>query len=739
MIMEPMDIVKQTGKTIIFEEFNKEKDNLVTILTRDIEEISLEKFKDELMGKQADGSNSDLVVESFEEFIEKFSPVIYEKVVRTEDGALKFIYELEKPKDGATEIKLKDHAFYKMVMSLIDRKATTDKGNMEFPYDSLKKALTPEAEMEECKRIRKNLESNIKQYNKLLNKENSSSEKNRYAQNIQACRKKIVSKYRNKSPLALLPLLIADKQKQIDAISSVVETNNDEKQQNFNLCECSLDDSGNIVFIEQSISSGEESRNNTAEDFTPLIGTLKKDFRKKAPLAIRENEYVSNLITDVFVPNGSANLSIQNRDELEEQKKQYQNIYKESLQSFARAVSRIVEKFAGVKTFFDHATYDGKLARNVSVIIANCKINDILNNEQALSRFKKYFKNLAFEKDINRIWFGIIPGIEYGRKNDFMASNVEEVNPYDDFELDEQEQAQNKVNLEAVDLEAAKQMLGLLNELKIMTFINYKGSKNTGFVELTEKKVNEYKNNMESIDSEYAVFAYPNFTILPEEKNEAIIGREYEKAVSIQLPGIYLEASYVAAGIIVGIQNYKLLKDKGYKVNPKYPCVRFDIEDGDNAKRITTKLNRETTTEMEKETKEAIMEDRFGFVFADNRIIYQGQAINNSYVLNARTLKKDKNGKYKNIYKILVRNLVDQILRTSSDYVTDKSVKNFISEYADEWKRDNKDEDRRYANRILKEEESIELDSEKHKLVVKFNKEEEVWDEIIINDEEGEI
>ena len=158
MIMEPMDIVKQTGKTIIFEEFNKEKFDLVSLLTKDAEEISLEKFKDELMGKQDDGSNAELVVESFEEFVEKFSPTVYETVVRTGENSSKFVYELERPnKGGFTEIRLKDHAFYKMIMALIDRKATTDKGNMEFPYESLKKALTPEAEMEECKRIRKNL------------------------------------------------------------------------------------------------------------------------------------------------------------------------------------------------------------------------------------------------------------------------------------------------------------------------------------------------------------------------------------------------------------------------------------------------------------------------------------------------------------------------------------------------------------------------------------------------------
>ena len=141
---------------------------------------------------------------------------------------------------------------------------------------------------------------------------------------------------------------------------------------------------------------------------------------------------------------------------------------------------------------------------------------------------------------------------------------------------------------------------------------------------------------------------------------------------------------------------------------------------------------------MLKQTKDAIMEDRFGFVFADNKIIFDGRVINNSYILNARTLKKDNNGKYKPLYKTLVRNFVAQLLRAFAENVTDKSVNQFKTDYVETWKRDNKDDDRKYANRVLLEGETIELDSAKHRLVVTFNKEAEVWDDIVINDSESE-
>ena len=731
-----MDVVKQTGKTIIFEEFNRDEEimNLVTLLTRDDEDILLEKFKEALMGK-----GSSLVVESFEEFVEKFSPTIYETVVKTGDTS-RFVYELDKPNYECTEIKLKDHAFYKMILALLDRKATSDKGNLEFPYDDLKKALSPESEMEECKKIRRNLLSNTKEYMRLTDSGEPSAEADRFAQNIMACRDKIVEKYQNKSPLALIPLLIADKQSQIDKMKEAEAPSGSDGTVKAIPCNYSFDDRGNLCLIEQTISDDAPVEIVQEDGITQLVEVVRDDFRESAPLAIRDNTYVTDLVVNVFVPSGGAQLTTQDRSELEVAKKQLQDIYCSSLESFAKAVAAVVEKFAGVKSFFDHATCDGKLAKDVSVIIANCKVDAILNDSIAKRRFKKYFGALSAEKDVNKIWFGIIPAIAYG--DDGAATVKKASDPFG--RRNTESTAAKKSASGLVGLDTAKEMLALLNEVKIMTFVNYKANEKTGFIELTDTRVNEYKKDFESVNSEYAVFTYPNFTILPKEKNAVKIGTEYradesrEVGAFVVVPGIYLEASYVACGMMVGIQNYRYLQSKGYMVKPKYPCVRFDLEDADNTKKVTTKLNRETTTEMLKQTKDAIMEDRFGFVFADNKIVFEGKVLNNSYVINARSLKKDDNGKYEPLYKTLVRSLVDQLLRASDDNVTSQSVERFKIDYVDSWKRDNKDEDRKYANRVLLEGETIDLDTGKHRLVVRFNKDMEVWDDIVINDAESE-
>ena len=733
--MEPMKMVRQTGTTIIFEEFNKQKTDLYTLLTRDETPVSLEKFKNYLVGAE-----SEIAVRSFGEFVEKFAPTIYETVVKTGENTSQFVYHFEKPEGDCVEIQLKDHAFYKMILSMMDRKGSSAKGNLEFSYDDLKKALTPQAEMEECRRIRKNLQSNTDTYLKLVEEGGPSSEIERFAENIGAYRDRIIGKYKNKSPLALLPLLIADKQRQLDTMNEAIDRSSENNVSGLPpvACQYTFDNTGNLLLIEQSVSDDSETA--VSSESTVLAEALRGDFQDYAPDTIKENQYIENMVISAFVPTGSAQLSVQSREELELQKKQYQDVYKDSLANFAKAVSEAVEKFIGVKAFFGHAALDGKLADDVCLIIANCKIGSILNNEQAKKRFKDYFTSLSYEKDINRIWFGIIPAVLNG---DNPVSSVKKTVTDPFGRRTYNKETKRKADSGLTTLDETKEMLKLLAEAKIMTFISYKGSEHTGFIELSTEKVKKYKEDFASVESEYAVFCYPNFTILPKERNDVVIGTEYDfneeksKDVRIQIPGIYLDASYVAAGITVGTQNHRLLQAKGFKINSQYPCVRFDIELDDNFKMLTTTLNRETTTEMDKNIKNTILEEHFGFVFADNKLVYNGSVINNAYVMIARTLCSDK-GTYKNIYKTLVRNLVSQMLYCLSDNITGKIVGQFVDDYVEIWKNDNKDIDKNYANKILLKGESIELDKASRKILVRFNKEEEFWNDIKIDDNESE-
>lgn len=738
MSMEPMEFVKQTGTTIIFEEFDKERDNLVTLLTRDEKLLPPDQFKNELMGP-----DSPFVVKNFEDFMKKFAPAVYESTYN-QDGEIRFRYTLEDPGYGCRRIDLKDHSFFQMVMKLLDRKAGSDQGNLDFPYDEFKEALTPRAQMAEYKRLRQNLSSNWNQYQKLLASGEPSAELDRFEENVGANLTKVISNYVNDSPLGMLPLLIADTQSKIDSIKAGQE-DADRDTSNIQPCIMELDNHGNLKALPMPEISIQPSNGvvmleqSTADATLALAEQLREDYRCSAPASLQGNSYVQEMIVNVFAPTQMQRVNSDQLPALQVSKERNQKIYTDSMDSFAKAVTAVVEKLAGVRTFFDHAIHKGALPVGVKIIIANCRADAIVNNSDAKERFREYFDRLSGEKDVNRIWFGVLPGVAFEEKQEAADFNSSQTT----FGKGSKRAALKKSAAEPVSQGAAKEMLELLKDARIMTFLSCKASKDTGFMNLTSEQVKKYQDAFGNFNNDYAVFAYPNFTILPEERNTVKIGTELneyneEQGKFLRIPGIYLDAAYVAAGMMVGIQNYRMLQDLGFKVNPQYPSVRFDLEEGENAKCVLTRLNRETTTEMDPAALNSILADRFGFAFGDNKIVYNGQTINQCYVLNSRTLQK-RDGKYQSIYKTLVRDLVDMILRSLSATVTKSSVNDFLSDYVETWKNDNRDKERCYANRILLKNETIKLNSETSpQLTVRFNKSEEVWPEIQIFSEEAD-
>lgn len=82
-----MDIIQQTNRTILFEEINPEKLDLITVVgdTKDINSLNDDKIKE---------INELFLVNNFDEFLEKFAPVVYSFYNANNQ---KVIYTLEKP------------------------------------------------------------------------------------------------------------------------------------------------------------------------------------------------------------------------------------------------------------------------------------------------------------------------------------------------------------------------------------------------------------------------------------------------------------------------------------------------------------------------------------------------------------------------------------------------------------------------------------------------------------------
>ena len=84
-----MDVITQTNRTMLFEEINPEKLNILTLIgdTKDLESLDDAKIKE---------IHENLLVRNFDEFLEKFEPVVYSFFNAATQNVS---YTLEKPEN----------------------------------------------------------------------------------------------------------------------------------------------------------------------------------------------------------------------------------------------------------------------------------------------------------------------------------------------------------------------------------------------------------------------------------------------------------------------------------------------------------------------------------------------------------------------------------------------------------------------------------------------------------------
>lgn len=246
-----------------------------------------------------------------------------------------------------------------------------------------------------------------------------------------------------------------------------------------------------------------------------------------------------------------------------------------------------------------------------------------------------------------------------------------------------------------VSLDTVKILLNILKTGKIITFFNYRANEKTGFGKFRNEILKQYREKLQSINgNEYAVFTYPNFTVLPKKETAVEIGKttqnNCEKKEFLDIPGIYVDSSYVAAGLVVASQNPEYLKQKYKDVEDNNPCVRFDLEEENNRFIMLTNMNREGKGVWSSDVEDNIERDKFGFCFCGNTKFYKNERVNNTYVYTSRTMHRDEKGIYDPIYTRLTMDFIMQYLRTENEGGNKYKrlvIEQFIKDTVGEWKR----------------------------------------------------
>ena len=665
------NIINQTNGTILFEEINPEKLDLLTMIgdVKAVNSLSDEKIK-EIMDM--------LSVSSFDDFIEKFDPVVYSFYNANNQ---KVMYTLKKPEgvpdDMLTEIHLNSqNDFLRMLLTLVDTKRSQGLLNVDFKFENLTDLISPHKIIEDIKQNRKELRYVYSQYVEL---DDEDPKKVDMGDKLNVMMEEASTNYNN--IMAMLPLAIEDIKTRL-LLSSGGDSNSD---QPLALGVLTMGEEGELKVIEapkqdnsKALATIDDKVNNG------LMEVIGEDYE-----AINEenhNDYVKALVTRTFVPLPSTITSEVDIAKEVDNYNSYLQFYKDAKDDFIRTVKPLIEKILGVRLFFEQTPSKIRTMRP-RLLITNTT-PEMIAKTPNIPRLIAYLNTVNGKNDFtNTLWYAIFPSVGMGA-----AAKMK---------LTRQRFKGNDapVNTNINTLESLTRVLDVLKDFRVQCFFSFEsGEKNTFNVMATEG-IGRYVDHCVPLTgkpfSEFAIPCLPNFTVIPKDKsgvtldtkmalnenNLATVSDAKQDIMKLWIDGVYVGAAYVACGLVAAYQSPEYLKNVLHRnVDFNLPGVRFDLESGDNGLLVYTTLAKEITG-FTNPVKDEINQKAFGFVFSSENAMYNGLNITNIMVYKARNLLLDEElGVFEPIYKTQVTTYVERILRhATGDFKQDRIVRFFSS------------------------------------------------------------
>lgn len=641
--------LEQTNRTIMFSKINSERPSLTKILSKaDEDSITI---SDDLLKE----IENELVVGSFDEFLKKFNPTIYSKSVNGE-----IIYSLRKDGSGNwSECPINmSNDFLNLIISIIDGKTGTT--NIEFEYqEEFKRLLGVDAA---TKKIERAIDE-IKYLRDCFDKaEAGSPEQKDLMKKGQKAYQRIVTDFNN--PITLLPWFqgmikgaLIDKGA-APGFAPKVEA----ATQKLIGTSIQLDSNGIPILVEDEPNDNNQieqisEKNETADTVTgdnefgkALVTVYDAGVKKNIVVADKTGK---QMLVSLFgeadsvkkIKEKCAELSV---PELTERYNQFSKQIDTQYANFAKVAKLLIEEIVGIRMFFEQS----RISKNkmpVKLLVTNDDLEDFSGKENVLEQF--LIRVNTTESDYSKsIWYAIISNMS-------MAEEDEEP----DW-LDEDDEKEDR---DSNSISVVTKMVKILGKYGIQSFVGFENNKDNTFSDVQQKGVSKYKNATEKfvLDEEvnkYFIPCLPNFTVVPESKSRLKSQGEYgyqaaeavndDEEVSfidkgyLDLGGFYVNAGYIAAGIVAACQSPDYLLSKKIKIitdaGVSIPGVRFDLER--HFDKIDVKMGIEVGGYTEK-VKDEINEEQYGFVFAS-----EGGA--KTHIMKARNLKKTENGDYEPLF-----------------------------------------------------------------------------------------
>ncbi len=662
-----METITQTNRTILFEEMNPQKDDLLILIgdTRGVTSLNDDKIKE---------INEKLVVKSFDEFLDKFEPVVYSFFNANNQ---KVMYSLEKPENipdsAITPIPLTmENDFLKMLLTLLEAKGSQGLVNADFKFETILDMISPKKIMDDIRQSRKEIQYVYGKYEEL---DDGDPKKLDLGDKLNYMFEQASQNYNNVT--AMLPLAIEDIKTRL-LLGASDNTNSGEK---FTAGVLSLGDDGELKVIE--VKKEESTELSVVDDKanTGLIEAFKEDYDALNDEEVK-SDYVKELVVRTYCPLASTMDSDIDISVEVNHYNQYLEFYKQTKDDFVKVVKPLIEKILGVKVFFDQYKVKQKVMQP-ELLITNVSLEQQVKANN-LPRLVTYLNSVNDKNNFdNTIWFGIVPNVELNNSSGVKLQRIRFGG--------NKEVAKSDVT----EMSSLVMLLNTIHPYRISTFFSFQTGEETSFNYVATEGIEKFRDKCMPLTkkdfSEYAIPCIPNVTVIPKDKSGLVLDKrmtmlengvvslsqEKEDVLKLWIEGVYIGAAYEAAGIVAAWQCPEYLKERFPNTTMDYPGVRFDIEAGNHALKATTTMAKEITG-FTNAIKNSINYNNFGFIFSSENAQIGGKDIKNVMVYKARNLLTSGNNEFEPIYKTLVTAYIERILRfASNDFKEDNIVKFF--------------------------------------------------------------
>ncbi len=664
-----MNVISQTNRTLLLEEINPEKLDLLTLIgdVKGLDSLNDDKIKE---------INNHLACKSYDEFEQKFSPVVY-SFFDANSQSVK--YTLKKPEnimeEMITEIPVTmQNDFLKMLFTIIESKRSQGVLNSDFGFEKLLDMISPKKVMEDIKQVRKEMRYN---YSKYVEMDDEDPAKLDIGDKLNVLFEDASSNYNN--VMAMLPLAIEDIKTRLLLGSGEESENNTPlaigmlsmgENGELKILEAPKTETTALALVDDKVNSG-------------LITAIEDDYSE---VNETESDYIRSLVVRTFCPLVSTNeTQIDVKKEVDNYNS-YLTFYKESKDAFIKVVKPLVETLLGVKMFFDQYKVKTK-GMQPTLLVANIK-PDMLAKATNIPTLSAYLNTVNNKNNFsNTLWYAIYPNLSVS--NDAPQKSVR-----DRFKGNVHKENTNINSIETLSI-----LLNVLKDYKVETFFSFETREETTFNIIASEGIEKYMDRCDSLTgkefSEFAIPCLPNFTVIPKNKsgvtldnkmvisenNVAQLSKEKEDIMKLWIAGVYISASYVAAGFKAACQCPEFIKDRFKRriVNREFPGVRYDVETANNSLHTLTSMPKEITG-FTSVIKDQINSRNFGFIFASENASLDGRDVTDISVYKARNLlyNSDKST-YEQAYKTQVTTYIERVLRHATNDFKEDNIKAFFS------------------------------------------------------------